>query len=472
MSSLPKRNANTGCNTVTMVRQIMGRMVLATMMLGSVAMLQSAMAQTAASSAQLRIVTTPEGADVSFDGVDKGISPLHIRATTPGTHLIVVEMKNHVTHRETLDIAPGEKRTVDVDLDPITGLFLVHSEPTGVEVTVDGAARGKTPLLITDLPIGYYRVGFSKPGFIAKEINLSVTDRIPRKVDVSLTSDFAALVIDSTPEGATVTLNGANRGVTPLTIERIPTGDSELSVAAQGYHAYKESVKLSAGDRQHIVATLTPVPAKLRLVSIPAGARIYVNNQFRGEAPVELADLTPAAYRVRAEMPAYDPMLRTVTLKRGADSVEEFRLRRNCGIVEVTTEPAGVHVFIDGKKRGTSQAKPDETDKVSDILSIDLVSVGDHEMAFTKKGYYVSEETVTVERDQTVAKHIALKRRFIPNYEIRTATEIYTGVYIETNPQQGVKLELRPGIFKTIPRAEIRSGRPLRRDEAPPAVNR
>jgi len=413
---------------------------------------------------QVRVVTSPERAAITFDGEHKGASPLYIRTAKPGAHILSATLQDYKNYRKTLKLAPGERTTVDIRLEPVLGLVLVHSDPSEADVQVGGVDRGQTPLLITDLPIGKYRLRFSKPGYISKEIELTIPSRVPQKLNAQLTSDFAALVLDSLPSGATVNLNGVERGKTPCSIDRVPTGDSTLEISSPGYHVYREKLKLSAGETQDLVATLKAIPSKMKVVSVPPGARIYVDNQFKGEAPVELTNLEPKSYRIRAEMTAYEMMLRTVTLVRGSDVVEEFRLQRNCGVFELTTQPAGVSVFIDAKKAGVTEAKPNQTDRVSELFVVDLLPVGTHEVTLTKKGFFVGELTIEVERDQTVAQHYALKRRFIPNYEIRTATEIYSGVFVEKDPKGNVKLELRPGIFKTVPRKEIRSGRPLREE--------
>lgn len=414
---------------------------------------------------QIRVVTEPERASITFDGEQKGTSPLNIHDIHPGKHMLTATLNNHKTHRQTVTVAGSERKTININLKPIVGLVLVHSVPSGSDVQIEGADRGQTPLLITDLAIGKYRMKLSKPGYLAKEIDVTISDRIPQKMDIELTSDFALLILDSVPTGASVTLNGAERDKTPCTINRVPTGDSSLEISAPGYYSYQENLKLSAGESQNIVATLKPIPAKLKIVSIPSGARIYLDNQFKGEAPVELTDMSPKSYRIRAEMTAYERMLRTVSLKRGSDIVEEFRLHRNCGTLEITTQPAGVDIFIDAKKLGSTVVKPNQTDRVSNPLVLDLLPVGKHQVTLTKKGYYVAEFVIDIERNQTVAKHYALKRRFIPNYEIRTESELYRGVYILTDPKGNVKLELKPGIYKTILRQDIRSGRPYREEQ-------
>lgn len=413
-----------------------------------------------------RVATEPPGAAVYFDGVMRGETPADLTGLAPGEHLIVVNKPGYHEARRTVALTRGQRATLDLKLEPVFGLVLVHSTPPGAEAQIAGADRGKTPLLIHDLPLGEYRMRLALPGYIPKELALSLKDRTPIKIATTLTSDTATLVLNSTPSDAKVTLNGIARGTTPCTLDRIPAGDNVLTLESDGHEFYTQTLKLSAGEKQELTAVLQPIPAELTVVSIPTKARVYVNNQFRGEAPVSLQKLEPGTYSIRAELPAHEPMLRTVVLKHADKVVEEFRLQRNTGGLEITTEPAGARVFIDGKESGVTSATSNETDRISDPLKIEHLQIGAREVKLTKKGYYDQTFSVNVEKNKTVTAHHQMKRRFIPNCEATTVEGIYRGVLIESDGQGNIRLELRPGIFKNIPAQEIKALKPLR--EQPP----
>ncbi len=415
--------------------------------------------------AQLHIISEPAGATITINGVKKGTAPLTLPTMTPGKHLVIAEKRDHATVRRTVTLVDGQRSSQEFRLQPILGLVLVHSTPSEADIEIKGAHRGTTPTLISDLPIGRYRARLSKPGFIAKEVEMNIEDRSPLKLDVVLTSDSASLALDSEPPGADVTLNGVARGETPCSVERIPSGDATLELSLAGFEPYSESLKLSAGESQTITAVLKPIPSDLEIVSIPAGARIYVNNQFRGKGPVSMTNLEPGTYRIRAELPAHEIMLRNVEIGRAQNIVEEFRLLRNAGGIAITTEPADVDVLLDGKNIGFTATDTNRTDRVSEPLSVDLIPCGVHVLTLTKPGYYETKTEIDIIRDEIFTKHYRLARRFIPNYEVKTETEVYRGVLIEVDAQRNVKLETHPGIFKTLMRGEIKSVKPLREDQ-------
>jgi hypothetical protein len=142
--------------------------------------------------------------------------------------------------------------------------------------------------------------------------------------------------------------------------------------------------------------------------------------------------------------------------------VEEFRLQANVGSLQITTQPAGAQLFVDGKEAGTTVAKPNQTDQVSEPLLVGSLEPGTRTLKLTRTGYHTHDATVTIAREQTAVQHFELKRMFIPDCEVRTDTDVFQGVLTQVDPQGNVKLEVAPGVVKTIPADKILSRTPLR----------
>jgi len=423
----------------------------------------SAPGQVEISTSQLRVTTDPEMADVTLDGALQGQAPLTIADQAPGAHLLHIAKPGYRDILRSVDLAPGQRIALNLAMEPITGLVLVHSKPSGAEVEIDGAHRGTTPLLLTDLPVGRYRVHFALTGYLERDIAVVVEDRTPVYVLTDLTSDSATLELDSVPQGATVILNGIAKGSTPCTIERVPAGESELEVSLYGYHTFKRTLRLVAGQTETMTAALEGVPATLNIVSVPPGARIYLDDEFKGEAPLTLATLSPGAYRLRAEKKGYDTLTRPVTLARAQKRTEEMRLVSNAGSLEVVTHPPGVRVLVDGKERGVTRAKNgDDESLISAPLKIDLVDVGERKVQLVREGFFGKTVTVTVKRQETSPLQESLKRRFIPDTEIKTPQGVFKGVFLDEDVQGKVRLEIRPGVIRAIAAKEIISREPIK----------
>ncbi len=412
----------------------------------------------------LRVMSDPAGAQVYVGGILRGETPLESEIAESGKTVVQLTLPGYRDAWGTVELESGASRSLHLKLEPLRAAVLVHSDPDGAAVALDGAHVGETPLLMPRVALGQHRITVTKPGFQSKTVEIEVPNAVPQRVDVALVTDSATLRVSTVPDGAEVLLNGVPRGAAPVVIERIPDGDVKLEVRADGYRTSLQELRLSAGDDESLEVRLDPMPASLQIVTIPSGARVYVGDDFRGESPVTLEELPPGTYRVRAELAAYDIAVRNVELGRAASVVEEFRLVPNCGSLLVSTSPADVTVLVDGKVRGTTAAKPDETDRISETLEIPLVASGTRELVFTREGYHEARKTVEVARDQATTVSVELRRRFIPDYEVRTAENTYRGVF-QSRTADFVRLETEPGVIRSFTIKQVLSARILRDDE-------
>lgn len=365
---------------------------------------------------------------------------------------------------QSLAIEPGQRSVLDLTLEPLNGLLLIHSTPPGAEVEINTVHRGQTPLLISDLPLGLHRASISLSGFLTRQIDINISSRVPKRIDVALTADTATLSVKASPLSAVVTVDGISHGTVPCTINNVRTGEIKLEITAPGHRPFSETLALQAGEVREVEIKLHPQPSTLSIITTPPGARILVNGQFRGRSPVKIQNLDTGDYSIRAELEAHDPAVKAIRIGLGRDHTEELTLTPNAGRLEITTEPADVRVLLDGAPVGETKTDPDKTDKISTLFTFALVPVGAHELTLTKAGFYPLTEAITIVRNETHTGHYSLQRRFIPNCQVQVGAEIYRGVLIERNPDN-LKLELSPGIFKTFRIPEITSITPLRTPE-------
>lgn len=396
---------------------------------------------------KLTIESTPPQAEILIDRKERGQTPATL-TLAPGKHLVAVRLAGHRTEYRTVPVDNGGQFSVNFDLKPLTGIFLAHSVPSGAEVTIDGINRGKTPLLLTELPLGVHRAEFSFAGYRSKTVEIKLVDRAPVKEEVELTSITSTLDI-SCPEltgtDVAISINGVPRPNAPCTIDRIPAGVITLEAKAEGFKPWKQTLTLAEGERQSIEIALEIEPAVLKVVSIPDKTRVYVDNEFRGETPIVLKGIVPGEHRVRVEKAGHEPTARTLTLEAGKTLVEEFRLASNTGRCILTTEPDGVTVFLDGKELGKTPTAEGQSLRASAPFPLEEIPEGTHVLKFVRPGYFEASKEISVKRGETNTLHVALRRRFIPNYEVVTASGVHRGVFVSA-ANGVIRLELKPGV--------------------------
>lgn len=403
--------------------------------------------------AQLRIDTNPTGATVIVNGAAAGESPVTMNQLKPGRYLVTARMDGRKDARESVQLNAGEKRAALLELEEITGLILVRSVPEGADVTLDGAFRGKTPLMMHDFPVGTHRVTLARPGFFAKDVEITVKDRVPQLVDVDLTPDAALLEVNSQPAGAAVLVNGANRGVTPVRLDALPSGEVQVELRLAGFAPYRQAVKLTAGQRYTVNATMSAQPGTLKVLTTPEKAKVYVDDQLRGEAPVTLPGLPPGPHRVRIELRGFEPDARTVQVKPGDTVTEEFRLQQNSGVLILTTEPAGVKVLVDGEEQGETKAAA--AGLVSRAFEVRFIGPGEHNLQLVRPGWSYQPKKFTVESGKAVTLHERMTRLFIPDVQVRTRDEIITGVLLREYASGDLEIERQPGVIVRVNVADI-----------------
>lgn len=414
---------------------------------------------TATKTGQIYVTTDPPEATVFCDSVNCGSTPATITLVAAGEHLFVVRKPGYRETRATVTTRAGERLAVELKLEALKGLVLLHSVPVGADVEMDGVNIGKTPLFLHDFPLGQRRLQISMLGYLAKSVNLNVEDRTPVKADVNLTSDSAELFVESSPTGAVVTIDNSVIGKTPLTLARTKTGKHVLELALKGHSPVQHEITLQAGEKQKISSTLKPLPGKLTALSRPPGTRIYLNNQFKAETPFNTTNIPSGQYIIRAELLGYDPQTKTNEVVFGEETTVEFQMVKSSGTLLISTLPPEINVYLDGELRGTTKARSNE--QISDQLQIDFIPKGRHQLQFTKKGYYDLRRTVEIMPKQTVILHEKLVLRpvpFVPNVIIRTGDkpeQTFRGIIREKYTNGDMKVEVEPGIFKTFGKTEI-----------------
>ena len=192
----------------------------------------------------------------------------------------------------------------------------------------------------------------------------------------------------------------------------------------------------------------------MRLSSVPAGARFYLNDKSYGIGPVTIPGMQPGEYTVRAELEGYGTMTKTVTLENGSSANEEFRLSNMMGRLEIRTSPPGVSLNLDGRKIGTTRSR-DRDAEFSDVFVVDNVLEGEHRLILNKEGYAEMIGHPKITCNKTAQYRIRMRRIFTPDVEIQTARGTYTGVLVSNSPE-AVVIEVSLGITQSFPREEIR----------------
>ncbi|NMB78826.1 MAG: PEGA domain-containing protein, partial [Methanomicrobiales archaeon] len=79
-----------------------------------------------------------------------------------------------------------------------------------------------------------------------------------------------AMEISSNPSGARVTVNGQDRGATPLTVSDLRPGSYQVAFTLPGYYEFSTPVTVEAGRISEVKATLAALPVPTPTTELPA----------------------------------------------------------------------------------------------------------------------------------------------------------------------------------------------------------
>jgi hypothetical protein len=270
----------------------------------------------------LRIETDTAGADVTIDDSYRGKTPL-VLSLAPGAHRVAVQ-QGTLNRSLPVTIAGGTTTVHHISWAPapppttpaVTGGLEVVSEPRGQSVTVDGEARGVTPLTLTGLSPGQHEVVIRRD---------STTVR--RTVDIEA-GTTASLMLTGAASGVS---SGWLAVAVPIPMQifegtvLIGSTQSERILVPAGRHTYNlvnealgfritRDVQVTAGQTASLAI---PLPRGTINVNATPWAQVWLDGQPLGETPIGNVSWTIGTHDLLLRHPELGERRVTATITTG-----------------------------------------------------------------------------------------------------------------------------------------------------------
>jgi len=260
----------------------------------------------------------------------------------------------------------------------------LNSRPEGAAVTVDGVARGVTPLELT-LPPGPHDVVLrNDAGERRLIVNVERGTVVSENVDMPAALTSGQLDVTSDPSGARVTVDGNAAGRTPLKVRSLTPGRHTV-VVAEGTSSVNRSVDVTAGTTVSMfisLATSTAGPTGMVAFDSPLELRLLEDGHLLGLSNGSPLVLSPGKHRLDLVNEALEMRLsRTVTIEGGKTT--RVAVPPPNGTVFVNATP-WAEISVDGQSIGTTP------------LGNIPVAVGSHEIVWRHPQFGEKRRTVVV----------------------------------------------------------------------------
>ena len=403
---------------------------------------------------RLSINTTPEKAAVTIRGREIGETPVKMKVK-PGIYLVKLSLPGYKNSWRKIEMKLGDQQALTFPLEKETASVMITSEPDAAAVNFQGKNLGVTPVVIKDLPHGSYTAELTRHGFNSQTVSWIVDSPLPQLVKCSLDSNLGTLIINSVPANAEVVMDGKPLGRTPYR-DQVEEGRHEIELRRNGYVTLKKTVHVKSKAIARMEKMVLEVkPGAIQVNSRPSGARIFINGKNYGDTPFKISNLKPGAYLIKLEKEGHDPAIRKVNLPAGENLDLMFNLDSNTGGVDIVTHPAGITLYLDGKRVGITEKDP-RNRNVSKVFSIRNLSMGNHHLAIAHKRARPEKKNInfTIRKGQVV--RLVNLNLWIPNATlIRTNGTRETGKIVQDLPGK-YEFEPLPGVKYTVEKSTVR----------------
>jgi TonB family protein len=243
------------------------------------------------------------------------------------------------------------------DVLAISGTVRIATQPPGAAITVDGVARGDSPLEVAELPLGAHEVRAEQRGFspALQRVVLSAEQPV---ADVNLTLTRSAPVsvmaeLFSSPPGALVRIDGIAVGQTPLR-QAVRVGSHHIEMVKEGFEPWAGTLDVQPRGTPRLSAALRALPTAAPTPEAVDVARVYapseVDTQPRrlsgGSAPYP-----PRAPRLR---PGQDVTVAGTFVVAEDGSITDLKITESAGdlVDEAVTAAVRSWKYAPGARRG------------------------------------------------------------------------------------------------------------------------
>ena len=284
---------------------------------------------------------------------------------------------------------------------PATGVLVVNTDPDGVEVYINGKKRGSTPITM-ELPTGNHKLELSL-GDQARAIPVKITQGGRTEQFVELPKAGAAvgqLSIKTDPAGATVTVDGQRRGVSPLVIDGLTPGMHTVGLQ-NSTSSVTEQVNIQAGSTASLVVPLSapegvPVSGWVSLTT-PIEMQLFEDGRLVGSSRSERIMMSVGEHNLQIvnEQLGYRTT-RIVQVTPGR--VTPMRIDIPKGSMALNAAP-WAEVWVDGDRLGETP-----------IGNVSL-PIGNHDVVFRHPELGEQRHTVTVTLNGPARLSVDMRKR-------------------------------------------------------------
>jgi formylglycine-generating enzyme required for sulfatase activity len=304
----------------------------------------------------------------------------NIASIERGRQQLRIETDRYLAEERELEIEGfGELQEIRISLQPAWANVQLDSEPQGAEVSLDEEILGTTPLR-AEIMQGQRDIELSLAGYKTARLRENLLAGTSVQLDrVVLEPNDGTLVLSSRPAGASVSVDGAFYGSTPVTMQLTSGVDHQIHLSKPGFLPTRKTLSLKADEETQLSVDLPAEYGVVFVSSKPADAALTLDGRPAGSGTQRLRLIT-RRHELTFSKPGYVSHTLTVTpradtsqnidiiLKTETQAKEEARpavLRTASGHAMPLLEPSGS--FRMGASRREAGRRANESQRLVEL---------------------------------------------------------------------------------------------------------
>jgi len=197
---------------------------------------------------------------------------------------------------------------------------------------------------------GARKIVIAKEGFAKKEwifptsLDAGTVYKIELAANTGMTGDIPVNII-ATPNGATLFVDGVDKGVTETA--QLAAGKHKIRLEKAGFAVVEADITVSLQNTLFKYPLVEEDPAKLKISSEPAGAAVYLDGAKIGVTPFTKF-YPPGKYKIKIEKEAFETIEEQLTIKL-PETVKSYNLTDNSAFLTIKTSPKAT-VYINDER--------------------------------------------------------------------------------------------------------------------------
>jgi len=255
--------------------------------------------------------------EVLIDDQLAGTVPGTLEQISRGAHKLEFRKYRYFPLQQEVQIEGlGKTQAIEITLQPAWGHIDFTTAPAGAELYIDGRLIGQTPIAAEVLETGS-KLTLRAAGYktLQQQISVKAGTKAQHPLIEMIVAD-GQLAINSSPQGASITIDKQFSGVTPLLVDVAPFKKHKVELFLEGYLKASRSIAVKPEQQADLNVDLTPNIGTVQLRVSPADAIIKVDGNSQGSGSQTLS-LNAKPHSISVEKPGYQTKSMTVTPRPG-----------------------------------------------------------------------------------------------------------------------------------------------------------